>query len=315
MPTKQAITIVVPAHNEERNLSLLHAALTRVMAPLADIDWKLLLVDDGSTDGTLAQVKALAAAHANVAYVELSRNFGKEIATTAGLHHATGDAVLLMDADLQHPPELIPEFLAKWRAGADIVIGIRRRNSGEGWLKRWGSRCFNRVMAAISETKFIPNETDFRLISRPVIEEFRRFTERDRLTRGLLDWLGFRRDFVTFDAAARATGEASYGPLKLVQTALNSFLTHSMLPLKLAGYLGAVITPLAGLMGLFILIEKYFLGDPLGYNFSGPAILAVILIFLVGIILACLGLVALYIGGIHREVMNRPLYAVRSRKE
>jgi len=158
-----------------------------------------------------------------------------------------------------------------------------------------------------------PKSTDFRLIDKKVIQEFNRFTERTRITRGLLNWLGFSHDFVYFEANARAEGKAGYSCIKLVKLALSTFITHSLLPLQLAGYLGIIITFFSGLLGLFILIEKYILDDPLNMYFSGPATLAVIILFLVGIILSCLGLVALYIANIYNEVMNRPIYVVKDR--
>lgn len=310
--TKQ-LTIVVPVYNEERNIVPVFNALTRVMAEVPAYEWNVLFVDDGSRDASFLEMERLSRAESRVSYLELSRNFGKEIATTAGLMHATGDGVVLMDADLQHPPELIPQFIQHWEAGADIVIGLRAHNKGEGWIKFLGSKLFYRLMRAMSETELLQGETDFRLIDRRVVEEFKGFTERNRMTRALLNWLGFKKTYVTFSANARTQGQAGYSPLKLVRLALNSFISHSLFPLKIAGYLGLFITFFAGTGGLFILVEKYALDDRWNFRFSGPAILAVINLFLVGIILMCLGLVALYVGSIHAEVVGRPMFVVRRR--
>jgi dolichol-phosphate mannosyltransferase len=309
-----SISVVIPVHNEERNIPLVFKALTAVFLELPAYTWDVVFVDDGSTDASLERILALSAAFPEVHYIELSRNFGKEVATTAGLHEATGDAVIMMDADLQHPPVLIPEFVAAWEKGADVVIGVRRKNKNEGFMKCVGSWVFNKMMRLVSETAMVERETDFRLISQTVLAEYRRFTERDRMTRALLNWLGFRRTYIEFDAEARMEGEASYSTSKLIHLALSYFLSHTQILLKLAGYLGAMIMIFAFSLGSFIFVEKYILLDPWNLNFSGPAILAVINLFLAGVMLFCLGLVALHVGSIHREVMNRPLYVVRGRK-
>ena len=174
-----------------------------------------------------------------------------------------------------------------------------------------GSYFFYKIINRISATKIIPNATDFRLLDKKVIIEFNKFTEKSRITRGLIDWLGFKREYIYFNAPKRINGKASYSFIKLCKLALNSFVSMSLFPLKFAGYLGILITIGAGLMGLFIFIEKYILNDPWRLNFSGPAILAIIILFLVGIILSCLGLIALYIANIHNEVTNRPIYIIR----
>jgi dolichol-phosphate mannosyltransferase len=314
MPDKrQLLTIVVPLFNEEAGLSLLWAALAEMAAGL-DLDVEFMFVDDGSADGTVTGVEALAAKDGRVRLIGLSRNFGKEAAVTAGLQHAKGDAVVIIDADLQHPVSLIPEFVRRWRAGAEVVVGVRLANHGTSRLRQAADNAFYSLLNAVSDTPITPNATDFRLLDRVVVDEFNRFTERQRLTRALIDWLGFRREYVNFEAPPRTTGASSFGPLKLMRLALNSFVAHSLFPLRFAGYLGAVITLFSGALGLFIFVEKYLLHDPWSLNFSGPAILAVINMFLIGIVLSCLGLVALYVASIHGEVMNRPLYAVRTRR-
>jgi len=217
----------------------------------------------------------------------------------------------MIDADLQHPPELIYEFLAKWKHGAEIVIGVRNKNQNENFIKKTGSYCFYKIINKISDTKITPFATDYRLLDRIVIKEFNKFTEKNRITRGLIDWLGFKRDYIYFNANQRAHGKASYCYLKLFKLAINSIVSLSLFPLKIAGYSGIFITLFAGLLGIFIIIEKYIFNDPWNLNFSGPAILAVIILFLVGIILGCLGLIALYIASIHNETINRPLYVIR----
>lgn len=311
---KKTLTLVIPVFNEERNLRALVRAIQGVMRTCENYEWSILFVDDGSSDGSIAEIERISKDTANIGYIELSRNFGKEVATTAGLHEAMGDAVMLMDADLQHPPERIPDFIKKWEEGFDVVVGVRDRNQGEGFIKHVGSKLYYQLMGFLSETVLVPGETDFRLIDRKVIEAFKQFTERNRMTRALLNWLGFKRAEVVFTANARQEGKAGYSPAKLTRLALASFISHSLFPLKFAGYLGVLIMLGSGLTGLFIFYVKYIAHDPWQFNFSGPASLAVVNTFLVGLVLACLGLVALYIGTIHAEVANRPLYIIRTKK-
>jgi dolichol-phosphate mannosyltransferase len=313
MSERKRISIVIPAYNEERNIPALFAALQKTFAS-ADTDAEFVFVDDGSADGTLAAMERLAAMDPRVKVIGLARNFGKEIAATAGVHACTGDACVMIDADLQHPVELIPEFVKRWQNGAEVVIGVRTENAGAGPFRRMSSAAFYALLNVIAETPIMPNATDFRLLDRAVIDEFNRFTERRRMTRALIDWLGFRREYVPFAAASRAAGVSQYGTARRFRLAMSSVVSHSMFPLRLAGYLGMLITLFSGALGLFILIEKYVLNDVWQMNFSGPAILAVINLFLIGIVLSCLGLIALYIANIHGEVVNRPLYAIRVRR-
>jgi len=311
MTKSTLISIIIPCYNEAEGLAALYAALVQATKDSPE-QFEFIFVDDGSKDGTADLVRELTRKSAHVRLIELTRNFGKEIAVTAGIHAARGDAAITIDADLQHPPSLIPELIAAWRAGAEIVVGVRRTGAGHApVLKRAGSALFYRLINAISDVEIRARATDYRLIDRVVIDEFNRFTERGRITRGLIDWLGFRRAYVNFTPAKRYAGTAAYTYYSLINLALASFVSMSLFPLKVAGYVGFIITALSGPLGLFILVEKYMMGDPLGLNFSGPAILAVILLFLVGIILIALGLISLYIAVIHIEVTNRPLYVAR----
>jgi polyisoprenyl-phosphate glycosyltransferase len=305
------ISVVVPVYNEKRNIAVFHAAIKPVLQSLS-LGHELIFVDDGSADGSAAELRRLTEIDSTVRVLELSRNFGKEVALSAGVNHCRGDAVIMLDVDLQHPVRLIPEFVEKWRSGAEVVVGVRRNDSGSGVLRRIGTAAYYRLMKSVSDTPFLSGATDYRLLDRCVIDQFNRFTERGRLTRALIDWLGFRRDYVYFSAPPRQVGQSRFGVLKLSKLAVSNVVSHSLLPLKLAGYLGLVITPLSALLGAFIFVEKYLLNDPLNMGFSGPAMLAVILLFLVGIILICLGLVALYVASIHAEVVNRPLYVIRA---
>lgn len=295
------------------NIPLMHKAIKAVFAKVP-FTYELLFINDSSSDDSVKIIKRLQRKDKKVQLIDLARNFGKEAALTAGLHDAKGAAAIMLDADLQHPPKYIPTFITKWQKGAEVVVGVRKDKHGEAWFKRIGSTLFYTIINSISEIEITPHATDYRLLDRIVIDEFNRFSERNRITRGLIDWLGFRRDYVYFTPNLRMHGEPAYNLRKLIYLAIDSMVSMSLLPLKLAGYLGAFITLISGALGLFIFIENYVLGDPWNLEFSGPAILAVIILFLVGIILISLGLIAMYIARIHAEVANRPLYVRRHTK-
>lgn len=306
------ISIIIPVYNEEKNIPLLYHKLTGVGKEIREkYELEIIFVNDGSTDSGQPVISELSDSDNRVKYIELSRNFGKEIALTAGINNCRGTACIMLDGDLQHPVELIPEFIRKWEEGAETVIGIRKENKAGGLIKNFGSSLFYRIINRIASVNIIPGATDFRLLDRIVIDEFNKFTERNRISRGLMDWLGFKRDYIHFQVRERGQGRPGYSFFKLLRLAINSFVSLSLFPLKIAGYLGLLITAVSVIMGLFIVIENFILKDPMELNFSGPAMLAVFIMFLVGVVLSCLGLMALYIAAIHGEVVNRPLYVVR----
>lgn len=307
------ITIIVPLYNEAPNLPTLYKELSRHTRHLP-YRFEMLFVDDGSSDDSATIVREQAYADKRVRLVRLARNFGKEAAMTAGLHAARGDAAIIIDADLQMPPRLIGQFIQKWRQGAEVVVGIfKRRNMGR--LHTWGSHAFYRIMRVIGYTEITPHATDYRLLDREVIDAFSRLTERSRITRGLIDWLGFRRSYVYFEQAPRHAGQPTYNFKKLLGLAINTFTSFSMVPLTLAGYLGLTILFFSIPLGGFLAIERYPLHDPLHWGINGTTMLAVLILCLVGVVLACLGLMALYIAHIHEEVTNRPLYVIRQGDE
>jgi dolichol-phosphate mannosyltransferase len=304
------VSIIIPVHNEAPNLRTLHSELTNCLSKLA-YRFELIFVDDGSTDDSMEQLESLARRDKRIRLVEFARNFGKEAAISAGLHAARGDAAIMIDADLQHPPSIIHKFLYEWRKGADVVVGVRTYSKNEGWFKRWSSDRFYQIMQKISHTKITPHASDFRLIDRKVMDAFSRLTERNRITRGLIDWLGYHRAYVPFEAGERFAGQRSYSFRQLFTLAMNSFTAYSLLPLKLAGYMGIFILLTATPAAMLMYVERYVMNDPLGWQIRGTAMLAILLVMLVGLVLACLGLIALYIASIHAEVTNRPLYVVR----
>jgi polyisoprenyl-phosphate glycosyltransferase len=308
---KQKISIIVPVYNEAKSIPNIYKRLNTVTEKLTDYQWEYIFVNDGSSDESFSVLYKLAEIDHKNKVLDLSRNFGKEIALTAGVHEAEDiDAIICIDADLQHPPELIPEFVKKWNEGFEIVATIRSNIEKQPLLKRIGSKTFYWLMSKISGVKMESQTTDFRLYDKKVIDAFCRVTERERMFRGIMDWMGFKKIYIEFEAFARQDGEAGYSYSKLWQLALNSITSFSLWPLKLTGYLGILITLLSGFL-LFWMLFNYFILSEL--NYSPLAIVVVANTFLIGLVLMAIGLVALYVGNIHTEVINRPLYIVRER--
>lgn len=307
---RKLITIVVPVYREGGNLPNLLARLNSVTSSIIDTDWEYIFVNDGSPDNSIDVLKHLAAQQDNIKIIDFSRNFGKEIALTAGVHAANSDAVICMDADLQHPPEVIPKLIEAWRQGAEVVATIRTSIDKQPLLRRLGSHLYYWLMARISGLDMASQTTDFRLFDKKVVDAFRQVTERERMFRGIMDWMGFKKVYVEFQAAAREHGSAGYSYMKLWRLAVNSITSFSLLPLRITGYLGILISGISGLLLTWMLFSNYVLGN---MDFTPLAMVVVINTFLIGIVLIAIGLVALYIGTIHTEVVNRPLYIVRER--
>lgn len=303
------LSVVVPAYNEALGLPIFVPHLLSCLDELK-LSYEVIIVNDGSTDDTLVVATELAQQHQQLRILNLSRNFGKEVALTAGVSYASGNAVLMIDADGQHPPELIKDFVAAWQDGNQVVIGVRKSNQKEGFVKRYGSKLFYKLINSSGGTRLIPGATDYRLIDRAVQQEFLKFTEHYRMTRALIDWMGYKRYEIPFDAPARIAGESPYRTKALFGLAYTSFISLSMAPLYAIGYIGVFITLFALALGMFILIEQVILPDPLSLNFTGTAMLGVLTIFLVGIMLLAQGLVAVYLSHIHAQTQNRPLFIV-----
>lgn len=311
MRHEKKITIVIPVYREEKNLTNLHTRLSAVTASMPGYDWEYIFVNDGSPDNSLMVLRQLAVRDAKVKVIDLSRNFGKEIALTAGVHDAIdADAVICMDADLQHPPEVITKLVEEWKKGAEIVATIRTSIDKQPLLRRIGSHVYYWLMSKISGLDMVSQTTDFRLYAKKVVAAFSQATERERMFRGIMDWLGFHKVYVEFSADARTEGCAGYSYAKLYHLAVNSITAFSLWPLRLTGYLGVSITTISGLL-LAWMLGNYVLGSKEYY--TPLAIVVVANTFLIGIVLMAIGLVALYIGTIHTEVVNRPLYLVREK--
>lgn len=303
------ISLIVPVHNEQENLEWHHKKILGHLKTL-DAAFEVIYVNDGSTDASLTILKKLSKDN-HTSYISFSRNFGKESATTAGLKKSKGAAAVIIDGDGQHPIELIDTFIEEWQAGYQVVIGVRESNKGEGVIKAFGSKLFYAFLRLLgSNDSTVSGLTDFRLIDRKVIDEYNKLTEHNRIARNLIDWLGFRRKLVPFHANERHAGVASYSVSKLFKLAVDGIIKHSTKPLKFIGGVGFIISFISAIIAIFIVVEQYILLDPLQLSITGTALLAVFLSFMVGVVLVCQGLLALYIENVYYETQNRPLYII-----
>jgi dolichol-phosphate mannosyltransferase len=303
------ISIIVPVFCEENNIRKFYGRLNEMSMAIPGYAWEYIFVNDGSTDNSFAELRDLASADKKVKVLNFSRNFGKEIALSAGVEAASGDAVITIDCDLQHPPELIPEMIKKWEGGADIVLTVRKKNTNQPLPREIGSKLFYWLMSKISEVEMVSQTTDFRLIDKKVADIFKIISEKSRMYRGIIDWMGFKKEYIEFSADARVKGVSSFSYRKLFSLAIKSITSFSLFPLKIAGYLGLIITFLSGILMCIIFIT--FILEM--HYFSSLSIVVVANTLLIGVVLICLGLIALYIGNIHNEVINRPLYIIRDK--
>ena len=307
---KKLISVVVPVFNEEEGIQkFLEKELVPVLAGLS-YDTEIVLVDDGSRDKTVEKIREVENVIKNkmpIKMVAFSRNFGKEAALSAGLWYAGGDAVVMIDADGQHPASAIVEMIKKWEDGAEIVTAVRGQNTTHHKL---GSRIYYRMLKMMGVRNIVPGELDFRLMDRAVVDEFNKFTERNRLTRGLVNWLGFRQEYIKVQTKDRLGGKPTYSFKKLMALAGDSMVSMSRTPLVIFGYVGIFITVVSVIFGLFILIQQYILGDPLGLDWSGAVAMSVFVSFLVGLVLISQAITALYVSQIQVEAKNRPLFVV-----
>lgn len=305
MSEHQLISIIVPMYNEEKGLDTLFAELHQVMGEM-DARYEIVCVDDGSKDGTRAALVAKAADDSRIRAVLLSRNFGKEAAMTAALDYAQGDAVIPIDADLQDPPELIPEMVAKWREGFDVVYAKRISRDADTRLKRNSAGLFYKVFNALSEMPIPENVGDFRLMDRRVVDAIKQLPEKDRFMKGLFCWPGFNSTTLEFERKERAEGETKFNYWRLWNFALNGITSFSSVPVRMGVYLGLAVSVAAFVFGVMIVLKTLVTG----VDVPGYASLMVVMLFLGGVQLFFLGLLGEYIGRIYKEVKNRPIYMV-----
>ena len=304
--TSQSLAVVVAAYNEAAALPALHVRLQGVFATLG-MSCRVLYVDDGSRDGTWAAMRTLAEADPRVSLLRLSRNFGKELALTAGLDLVDADAVVVLDADGQDPPELIPAFVAKWREGFDVVFGTRSAREGETWLKRTTATAFYRVMNRLADTAIPADTGDFRLMSRRVVEALRGLRERQRFMKGLFAWVGYPQTSIAYQRQPRIAGSSKFNYWRLWNFALEGITGFSTAPLRAATYVGFVTAAFAFVYGAWVVTKTLLWGEPVQ---GWPTLMAVVL-FLGGVQLMALGVIGEYLGRLYLESKQRPLYLVQ----
>ena len=304
------ISIIIPAHNEEGNISLIYQRIRNVFSKLEHYTYEIIFVNDGSRDSTQSVLEQYSRNFDNVKFIEFSRNFGHQPAVKAGMDHADGNAVISMDADLQHPPELIPELIQKWEEGFDVVLTNRKYPKEISYFKKKTSEMFYRFLSRISDVDLKSGGgSDFRLLDSGVVQEFRNFTEDDLFLRGLTSWMGFRQTSVNFLAGERISGESSYNIKKMMKFAFTGITAFSVKPLYLAAYLGFMFSAFS-VVGYGIYVIYSFLAET---EISGWASLIMTIVFFGGLQLIILGIFGIYLGKIFKQVKERPNYIIRSK--
>lgn len=311
MTVRKKITILIPAYNEQEVLRYLYERLYKLAGETPHYNFEFLFVNDGSRDKTLEVLKTYAAKDKRVAYINLSRNFGKEMAMIAGLDNIDSDATVIIDADLQDPPELIPQMIAYWEQGYDDVYARRSNREGESWLKKATSSLFYKTLQKSTHIPIQQDTGDFRLLSRRCVEALRQFRESQRYTKGMFSWIGYRKKEITYNRDPRMAGETKWNYFKLINLAIDGITSFTTAPLRISSVLGMLVSLGAFIYILYLVIRTIFFGTDLaGY----PSMMAVIL-FLGGVQLLSLGVIGEYIGRIFNETKNRPLYFIEEYHE
>lgn len=308
MTALPTLTVIVPVYNEA---GLLSVCVERVAAALQDqgVDWRICFVDDGSKDSSWSIIAELAEQDGRVEGLKLSRNFGKEAALTAGIDSVDADACVVMDADLQDPPELLPKFIEQWRAGHDVVYGLRLSRKGESWLKRATAGAFYWLISRFADSPIPRNTGDFRLMSRRAVDELKRLDERNRFMKGLFAWIGYPQIAVPYERPGRAGGETSWNYWRLWNFALDGITSFTTLPLRVATYVGVISALFAFCLGSWILLKTIIFGVDL----PGYASMMLTIVFLGGVQLVALGIIGEYLGRLMLEVKHRPIYLLEQK--
>lgn len=301
------ISIVIPCFNEEGNIRAMYDRLTSVMGSVGH-DYELLFVDDGSTDDTLNRLKQIHAADKRVKIIEFARNFGHQPAVCAGLDYADGDAVIMMDADLQHPPELIPEMVRKWEEGIEVVYTVREDAEDISWFKKMTSKGFYRLFNAVIKEKIPENSADFRLMDKKVVRQFRELRERTKFLRGLIAWVGYRQAAVRYKADRRYSGKSKYTLWRMFRFSLDGMVSFSAFPLHISTVFGFAVSLLSFVYTLYVVYIKLFTQNAV----PGWASVMVAVLFLGSIQLLSIGIIGGYLNRIYTELKYRPVYIVRN---
>ncbi len=303
------ITILVPCHNEEASLPLLYDELRRLMDSQTGYVWQVLLIDDGSSDGTLRLMRDLRRTDVRICYVSLSRNFGKESAMLAGFDNASGDCLVIIDADLQHPPSLIPDMIRMWEEGYEDVYARRVTRGREPWWRRRLSLMYYKLLQRMTDVEVLENVGDFRLLDRKCVEALRTMRETQRYTKGMFCWMGFRKKEIVFEQRDRAAGTSSWNLLKLVNLAVDGITSFTVAPLRISTMLGLAVSVAAIAYSIYFFVKTLLYGDPV----QGFPTLIIVVLFLGGMQLFSLGIIGEYLGRIFNETKNRPVYLITER--
>jgi dolichol-phosphate mannosyltransferase len=307
MSKGKLISVVIPVFNEIDVINVCYQRISSVMQAIDGFDYELVFIDDGSEDATHERLLELHRQDPRLKVIKFSRNFGHQIAVTAGVDEAAGDAIVIIDADLQDPPEVIPEMVARWQQGYDVVYGVRKRRTGESRLKLVTAAAFYRLLRRFTNIEIPVDVGDFRLMSARAAAELRKLREKDRFVRGLVSWIGFRQVGIPYERDSRLAGETKYPFSKMFKFALDGITSFSNLPLKLASWLGYLASLLA-----FIYLVSVFVQRAMGYTVEGWATIMVAMLFLGGVQLICIGIIGEYIGRIFNETKSRPMYVIES---
>ncbi len=300
------ISVIIPVYNEEKNIQNLYDRLSEVMRKL-NVSYELVFINDGSSDASIGLIKVLAKKHTEVKYISFSRNFGHQIAVTAGLDKTIGDAVVIIDADLQDPPELIAEMYQKRTEGFDVIYAKRKNRQGESFLKLWTAKTFYRILSKMTAISIPVDTGDFRMIDKKIVEVLREMPEKNKYLRGQISWVGFNQTFVEYDRQERQAGETGYTYRKMLHFALDGITAFSDVPLKIVTYFGFMVSIVAFFVAIYALLSKFVWED----SVPGWTSLMIAILFIGGIQMIAIGIIGEYLSRMNHNIRNRPLYIVK----
>lgn len=300
------ISVIIPVYNEEDNINMLYERLKKVLEQLTK-QYELIFINDGSKDNSIALVKALSKQHPEVRYIDFSRNFGHQVAVTAGLDKSRGDAVVIIDADLQDPPELIIDMYNKMKEGFQVVYAKRKQRKGESWFKLWTAKMFYRLLSRITSISIPVDTGDFRIMDKKIVQILREMPEKNKYLRGQISWIGFNQTYVEYERQERQGGETGYTFQKMLRFALDGITGFSDLPLKIVTYFGFLVSIFAFIIMLYALYSRYIIKD---YE-PGWASLMVVILFIGGVQMIAVGIIGEYLSRMNNNLRNRPLYIIR----
>lgn len=300
------ISVIIPVYNEEKNIQNLFDRLSEVMQNLG-VSYELIFINDGSHDASIGLIKVLAKEHTEVKYIDFSRNFGHQIAVTAGIDKTIGDAVVIIDADLQDPPELIAEMWKKRSEGFDVIYAKRKNRKGESWLKLWTAKVFYRILSKMTSISIPVDTGDFRMMDKKIVHVLREMPEKNKYLRGQISWVGFNQTYVEYDRAKRHAGETGYTFRKMLHFALDGITGFSDVPLKVVSYFGFLVSFIAFIVAIYALVSKFIWED----SVPGWTSLMIAILFIGGIQMIAIGIIGEYLSRMNHNIRNRPLYIIK----